>query len=682
MALSYAHGRLTFLTSDTTSTTYVVSGLSFAPVAIKLSWIGIGNTIDAVTETVRKSLGIGFATSTSNRRSCSVTSNDAATSAATGRFVTDIAVLNLVSSIGASVGKIDVQSFDSDGFTLICDGVNAVGNNVTFFWEAWGGSDITVAVCGDITEPAATGNQDYTVTGFVAAATDQIVMLAGCQSTAALDANSDGDSGFYIGFATASDNIVVVGNSDDGSTTMDTDGYCQTGECLAMIVDAGGNPDARATLTQFGTNNFRLNWAARAVTGRRSIFLAIKGGSWKVGSYTIAGNSASATATVSGLSFAPVGVSLIGCMTAQDTAATSHAHDRIGFGFGTSTTDRRSMGVLDEDATANAEINQTLQYDQVLSFPSNAGGLQSAYDINAMNSDGFQIIVDTAGGVASEWQGYLTFGSAASGLTVDCTLGTATSSGFTANVDKQLAIAATLGSATANGLTANINFAKTISATVGTATAEGFTANVDRQLTIAATVGTATASGFLANVDLKRTIVCSVGQAIADGYIASIDFGSGAYTVNCSLGTANASGFIAQVDRQYHVVATLGTASASGFAASIDEQLSINAIIATALADGFNANIDEQLSIGGSIGQAIAGGFLATISGGAIPEYAANGNLYLSIGSDLSIMLGTLGVPSWNTAGRPAGNFKLGYNTDTGKLELYNGATWVGTTFT
>ena len=46
----------------------------------------------------------------------------------------------------------------------------------------------------------------------------------------------------------------------------------------------------------------------------------------------------------------------------------------------------------------------------MLCFPSTAGALQSAYDINAMNADGFQIIVDTAGGVASEWQGYLAFG--------------------------------------------------------------------------------------------------------------------------------------------------------------------------------------------------------------------------------------------------------------------------------
>jgi hypothetical protein len=46
----------------------------------------------------------------------------------------------------------------------------------------------------------------------------------------------------------------------------------------------------------------------------------------------------------------------------------------------------------------------------VLSFPTAAGAVQATYDINAFNLNGFQIIVDTAGGVASEFHGYLAFG--------------------------------------------------------------------------------------------------------------------------------------------------------------------------------------------------------------------------------------------------------------------------------
>jgi hypothetical protein len=138
--------------------------------------------------------------------------------------------------------------------------------------------------------------------------------------------------------------------------------------------------------------------------------MAIKGGGWAAGGYTIAGNSLSATATVSGLPFTPVGISTMGAMVAESASGTAHAFDRISLGSGSSTASRRSQGIWDEDGTGTQEINHVIEYDSVLAFPSNAGALVASYDIDAMNSDGFRIIVDLAGGVTSEWQGYLAFG--------------------------------------------------------------------------------------------------------------------------------------------------------------------------------------------------------------------------------------------------------------------------------
>ena len=171
------------------------------------------------------------------------------------------------------------------------------------------------------------------------------------------------------------------------------------------------------------------------------------------------------------------------------------------------------------------------------------------------------------------------------------------------------------------------------------------------------TLGTADASGLLANVDRQLSITTSLGITAAGGFTAIIDQ---QLTISATPATANADGFLAQVDRQYTVAG----------------------ILAIATAAGFNANIDQQIAISGSLGQAIADGFLATVGTGVTSEYSANENLYADIGSNLSIMLGVPGIPSWNTAGRPVGNFKLGYNTQTGKLELYNGSAWVGVTIT
>lgn len=411
--LKFAHGAVQWLTTDTLSTTKAVSGLGFQPKALRFYWVGLQSATDAVSETVNERRGVGFAVSASSRRSIGTFAQDTAATSNCGGAARNDCVVCTTDGAGASDGRLDISSIDSDGFTLIVDDVTPA--NITVFWEAWGGSDIQVAVVGDIAEPAATGTQNYSVTGFTSDGANQVVMLAGCQSTAALNTDSATDSGLHVGFATGTgaNQVTVCGNSDDASVTMDTDGYCQDGQCLSMIPIAGGTAVAYASLSAWGTDQFTLNWGARATTDRRTAFLAIKGGNWTSGSYTINGGTLNATATVSGLPYAPIGLSLVGKMTQEQTANTATNEDMISLGSGSSTTDRRSMGIRDENATGSSacEINTTIQYDQVLSFPSAAGALLSAYDINAMNSDGFQIIVDVAGGVTSEWQGYLTFGS-------------------------------------------------------------------------------------------------------------------------------------------------------------------------------------------------------------------------------------------------------------------------------
>ena len=77
-------------------------------------------------------------------------------------------------------------------------------------------------------------------------------------------------------------------------------------------------------------------------------------------------------------------------------------------------------------------------------------------------------------------------------------------------------------------------------------------------------------------------------------------------------------------------------------------------------------------------------GTVTQTGGIVVPIYNANGNYYIEIDPGLSVMHGMFKLPSWTTAGRPvsAGDFTAGYNTDTGKLELWTGAVWVGVTLT
>jgi hypothetical protein len=415
MALDFAHGSVQWLTTDVLNATKVVTGLGFTPKAIRFYWVGLqsNSPTNAVSGAVNERRGVGFAVSAASRRCVGTFSLDGDNGGAQcGSVAMNTCVAVTVTAAGTVDGQLDVSSFDTDGFTLIVDDVTPA--NITVFYEAWGGQDITSAVVGDIAEPAATGTQNYTVAGFTSDGLNQCVMFAGVQSVNAVNTGQGQDSGLCVGFAssTASENnVVVVGNSDTGSDPTDTDGYCRQGECLAQIVIAGGNPNARAALSAWGTDQFTLNWTNRATTNRRNIFLAIKGGSWRASSYTIAGNTLNSTTTVSELPFYLKGISLIGRMTAQDTAGTSTAQDRIGFGSGISAASRNSAGILDANNQDPTQIGTIVQYNSVLSYPTGAGAVQATYDINAFNLNSFQIIVDTAGGVASEFHGYLAFGN-------------------------------------------------------------------------------------------------------------------------------------------------------------------------------------------------------------------------------------------------------------------------------
>jgi hypothetical protein len=414
MALDFAHGSVQWLTTDALNATKVVTGLGFTPKALRFYWVGLqsNSPTNGVSGAVNERRGVGFAVSAASRRCVGTFAEDNNNNASNdGSVAADNSVCITVDGAGTVDGRLDISSFDANGFTLIVDDVTPA--NITVFYEVWGGTDITAAVVGDIAEPAATGTQNYTVSGFTSDGLNQCVMFAGVQSVSALNTGQGQDSGLCVGFATSTsttNNVVVVGNADDNSATSDTDGYCIQGECLAQIVIAGGNPNARATLSAWGTDLFTLNWLARATTNRRNIFLAIKGGSWRASSYTIQGNTLNANTTVSELPFNLKGISLIGRMTAQSTAGTSTAQDRIGFGSGLSTTSRNAAGVLDNNGADPTEIGTILRYDSVLSFPTAAGAVQATYDINSFNLNSFNIIVDTAGGVANEFHGYLAFG--------------------------------------------------------------------------------------------------------------------------------------------------------------------------------------------------------------------------------------------------------------------------------
>jgi hypothetical protein len=98
-------------------------------------------------------------------------------------------------------------------------------------------------------------------------------------------------------------------------------------------------------------------------------------------------------------------------MTAAQASNVATANNRMSLGTGTSPTARQAFGVLDEDATATVELDVCINYNSVLAFPSTTGTLQASYDLDLISTNSFRVIVDTAGGVASEFQAFVAFDS-------------------------------------------------------------------------------------------------------------------------------------------------------------------------------------------------------------------------------------------------------------------------------
>jgi hypothetical protein len=163
---------------------------------------------------------------------------------------------------------------------------------------------------------------------------------------------------------------------------------------------------------------------------------------------------------------------------------------------------------------------------------------------------------------------------------------------------------------------------------------------------------------------------------VAAGFTAGVNANT---TVSATLGTAAAAGFTAGVNANTTVSATLGTAAAAGFTAGVNANTIVTATLGTAVADGFAAAITYAQVVLATPGVATADGFTATITNAPPAAYVANAELYLDIGSGISMRLGGPRMPFWTTAARPVAplNGIYGLNKDTNTIEVWNGSAWV-----
>lgn len=414
MALSYSFGAQSWLSTSVATTVYTISGLSFQPKALRFYTVGASSSTDALSNTLHGQRCIGFATSTSDQRCVASQSKDNSASAGCGAVYLSnacMATVDVTAGTPSTTGILKLNSITSDGFTLIVD--DQVPVTTAVFWEAWGGSDITGAGTVEISEPAATGDQDYTFAPFTSGGTHQVVMFAG--TCAVNDATPiETHSAFTAGFATSgadANNVVFAGSSEVGAATMVVGQYAKAGECIANY-GAAKTLNAHAKLTQFNNGGFRLNWTERATTGRKYIALCIKGGSWDAQKVMVATGTLSSTVSITGLLYTPKGVSIVGYMDIEATSDTSRNFDIMWLGNGSSPTARQVQSYTDLDAQPTSSLGIGVQYDQIGMYTeTGTPAMQFAWDIQSIDAAGITFIVDVAlGGGSTNFTGCLTFG--------------------------------------------------------------------------------------------------------------------------------------------------------------------------------------------------------------------------------------------------------------------------------
>lgn len=254
------------------ATTVAVTGVGFVPQVIILWWGGRLATGGAAGNIRR---GFGFAVSTSSRQVIASASDDAqaaAVSRAAGR--SDGVVLVINSSTGADAGRLDLQSFDADGFTLVVS--TQFGSSYSVSYMALGGGDI-VAATEVISSPAGTGVQNYTGIGFA----PTCVIFAAANQTSA-PPSQQADSDFMVGWASAvgSEGVLFDG-SDNAAATMAAKHYLYNGQSVAAPDAAKTFVDRRAAYNGTVAGGYSLNWVETNANERIHV-LALSGVTAKV----------------------------------------------------------------------------------------------------------------------------------------------------------------------------------------------------------------------------------------------------------------------------------------------------------------------------------------------------------------------------------------------------------------
>jgi hypothetical protein len=391
------------------ASTVVRTGYGFQPKACVYWWSG--RTESAATF-ARKNpqMGMGLATSPTNRACVTGYSQDAAATMITNRRhdAANVIATSTFTTVDVLEGSADLQSFDSasgGGQTLVI--TDAFAASYRIHCLALGGSDLTNAAVVQFQVPTTPGSFDITTVGFQP---DALLLLTCALGTA--PAAVSADNFLSLGVATAAGdqgNLAIFDLDAQGTSIAAKYGYGAEVLAGSNTIGAMG---ARMSFTSMLSTGFRCNVLETLGNTYYIWALALQGGSYAVGNL-VTSTTLNATIAESGLGFAPTGGLLLSHAAAQNTQDVSVAQANVSLGAFTSPTNRACQSIVSMNAANSAQCASSVREDACLQMLNSHTVSAGVVDVQTMDADGFTLIMDVADVTTTKYVTYLAFGTPA-----------------------------------------------------------------------------------------------------------------------------------------------------------------------------------------------------------------------------------------------------------------------------
>jgi hypothetical protein len=377
-----------------------ITGVGFEPKALIL--FTTDQSAEGLTDSYN--FAMGFSNGTASR-TVAVKSDDNAGTSNTGRAFGKNVLRIIGSGDPIVVAQANVIGFNSDGFAL-----NWTSNTSTpsiIHYLALGGIDITDVRVSNFRANTTAVNQTV-VAGFQ----PDFLMFMHASSGNLVGKASHGYMSY--GFATSpTERAAIAVTSEDNRNLMDTKRWQRTDRAIIALEPSTGAIDAQGDLLSMNPDGFTINWIDSPADPDRVYYLAIKGGSYGVGSFNTP--LAQGPQPISGVGLQPRG--LILTSFGDSSSASIRNDNRVSLGAAHATGDGNEgsvwvgdRGLVDTSLTARSSVTTKVIRIATENSVGSTSVITAAADLESFDADGFTLNWTTILGGGLKQIIYVAFG--------------------------------------------------------------------------------------------------------------------------------------------------------------------------------------------------------------------------------------------------------------------------------